>query len=280
MAHAALSPDGKRVAVVATESGNADVWVHDVTRSTKTRLTFAPGNEVAPVWSSSGQEIVYSVAEAGIERKAADGTGDPTVLTQSGNSPDLSRDGRYLVYHASGGATGQDIFYVELSADGAVGEPIAFLSEPGNQVVPKLSPDRRFLAYVSNESGRTEIYVRPFPDGAGKWQASVEGGSRPRWRSDAKELFFVNAATLMAVSVSTDAGFTLGQPQRLFDSPDLIRGGGNVPFHDVSADGQRFVTIASLEGLQPGASEQSEPEPPKIRVVQNWAEEFRDREQK
>jgi Tol biopolymer transport system component len=278
MAGAALSPDGKRVAVIATESGNGDVWVHDVTRSTKTRLTFASGNEVQPVWSSSGQEIVYSVAEAGIERKAADGTGDPTVLTQSGNSPDLSRDGRYLVYNASGGATVQDIFSVELSADGSAGEPRAFISGPAAQGVPKLSPDGRFLAYVSNESGRFEIYVRPFPDGAGKWQASVEGGGQPRWHSDGKELFFVNGVTLMAVSVSTDASFTLGQPQRLFDSPDLSRGGGT-PNYDVSADGQRFVTIASLEELQPGASEQSEPEPPKIRVVLNWQGEFRDRKQ-
>ncbi|MDA1236335.1 MAG: hypothetical protein O3A53_16245 [Acidobacteria bacterium] len=280
MGHAALSPDGTRVAVRATESGDADIWVHDVTRSTKTRLTFASGDEAAPVWSSSGQEIVYGVGSARIERKAADGTGDPTVLTESGANPDLSRDGRYLVYQDyRGGATGYDIFYVELSPDGGVGEPLAFLSEPGGQVVPKLSPDGRFLAYVSNESGRLEIYVRPFPDGAGKWQASIEGGARPRWRGDGKELFFVDGATLLAVSVSTDPAFALGRPQRLFDSPDLGRlGAFNMPFHDVSADGQRFVTIASLDEIQPDASEQSEPEPPRIHVVQNWYEEFRDRQ--
>jgi serine/threonine protein kinase len=134
-----LSPDGHRVAVTSNEGGNNDIWVHDVTRSTKTRLTSSPGQEEAPVWSSSGQEIVYGARGAGIERKAADGTGDPTVLTQSGRFPDLSRDGRYLVYQDSGGATEQDIFYVELSPDGGVGEPIAFLSEPAAQVVPKLS---------------------------------------------------------------------------------------------------------------------------------------------
>ncbi len=229
------------------------------------------------VWSPSGQEIFYSVGGAGIERKAADGTGDPKVLTQSGKAPDLSRDGCYLVYQDSPGAS-QDIFYVELSPDGGVGEPITFLSEPGSQVSPKLSQDGRFVAYVSSESGRAEIHVRPFPEGAGKRQASVEGGIRPRWRSDGKESFFVNGSTLMVVSVSTDSGFTLGLPQRVFDSPDLSLGNLSEPYHDVSADGQRFVTIASLDEIQPGASEQNEPEPPKIRVVENWAEEFRDRE--
>ena len=229
-------------------------------------------------------EASRRVGGAGIERKAADGTGDPTVLTQSGNVPDLSQDGRYLVYSGAGGSATQQgiyidqaIFYVELSPDGGVGEPIAFLSEPGVQVIPKLSPDGRFVAYVSNESGRFEIYVRPFPEGAGKWQASVEGGIRHRWRSDGTELFFVNRGALMAVPVSTDAGFTLGRPQRLFDSPDLS-GLNNTPYYDVSADGQRFVTVASLDEIQPGAAERGEPEPPKIRIVQNWYEEFRDRQ--
>jgi hypothetical protein len=125
------------------------------------------------------------------------------------------------------------------------------------------------LAYASDESGRYEIYVRPFPHGAGKWQVSVNDGMQPRWRSDGSELFYLEGTTLTAVSVSTGEGFTQGQPQALFESPDLLSAGVG---YDVSADGQRFVTTALVEDNEESA-------PPAIRIVQNWYEEFRDPEQ-
>ncbi len=135
----------------------------------------------------------------------------------------------------------------------------------------KLSPDGRFLAYESNESDRYEIYVRSFPGGDGKRQVSVNGGTQPRWRSDGRELYYVEGDTLMAVSVSTESAFTLGQPQQLFEAPALTRtGGGLNGGYDVSADGQRFLTIAPVEGADSA--------PPTIRIVENWYEEFRDRE--
>jgi hypothetical protein len=113
--------------------------------------------------------------------------------------------------------------------------------------------------------------VRPFPDGAGKWPVSVNGGSQLRWGSDGKELYYVeDRAALMVVSVSTEGVFTLGQPQQLFESSDLGRDGGT-PTYDVSADGQRFVMVALIEG--------EEPAPPAIRIVENWHGEFRDLEQ-
>ena len=112
--------------------------------------------------------------------------------------------------------------------------------------------------------------MRPFPDGAGQWPVSVNGGRQPRWRSDGRELYYWGGgAALMAVSVSTEGVFTLGQPQQLFESSDLRSGGS--PTYDVSADGQRFVMVALIE--EEGFA------PPKIRIVQNWYEEFRDREQ-
>ena len=111
----------------------------------------------------------------------------------------------------------------------------------------KLSPDGRLLAYTSTESGRHEIYVRPFPSGDGKWQVSVNGGRWPRWRSDGKELYYVEDRILMAVSVSQESTFTLGQPQQLFEYADLTASGGNVRSYDVSADGQRFLTVAPVE---------------------------------
>jgi Tol biopolymer transport system component len=206
-------------------------------------------------------------------RKAADGTGDPAVLVESqyaASNADWSRDGRYLVFHGpSGEGTGVDILYVELEAGGEPFKPKIFLSTPAAEFAPKLSPDGRFVAYGSNESGRPEVYVRPFPSGDGRWQASPNGGTQPRWRSDGKELFYVeNQNTMMAVPVSSGQGLTLGQPQRLFQSADLIFRNLPWPQYDVSADGQRFLTSTPVQGETP----------PTIRVVQNWHEEFRDRE--
>ncbi len=272
-----LSPDGQRVAVVSLESGNPDIWVHDLARSTKTRLTFEDRTEDNPTWSPSGQEIAYRAggSPTKIMSRSADGTGEAIALVESEHrlyNPDWSRDGRYLVYERHNPETLPDIRYVELQADGDVSEPVTFLGTPDIEGFPKLSPDSRFLAYSSNESGRDEIYVRPFPDGAGKWQASVNGGTQPRWRSDGRELYYVEGSTLMAVSVSTESAFTLGQPQALFESPGIggtVSGSGG---YDISADGQRFVRAAPVEGNEESA-------PPAIRVVENWYEEFRDREE-
>jgi serine/threonine protein kinase/Tol biopolymer transport system component len=278
MAQPALSPDGQRVAVRSNESGNNDIWIHDLIRSTKTRLTFDEVTEAQPAWSPDGREIAYRHADPGpgdtLMRKSADGTGEPTVLVESENDlrwPDWSHDGRYLVYTENSLETGADIRYVELGSDGAASEPVTFLSTPANEDQPQLSPDGRFLAYQSDESGRPEIYVQPFPNGAGKWQVSGNGGDRVRWSSDGSELFYTEGTTLMAVTVSTEQGFTLGQPQVLFESPSFPIGGRS---YDVSADGQRFVMATSV-----GVGDDGEVAPPSIRVVENWYEEFRGREQ-
>ncbi len=265
----------------SNESGDNDIWVHDLIRSTKTRLTFEDVTESDPAWSPSGREIAYRHNDPGpgdtLMRKSADGTGEAVVLVESESNlrwPDWSHDGRYLVYTESNSETQRDIRYVELGSDGAASEPVTFLSTPANEDRPQLSPDGRFLAYVSNESGRTEIYVQPFPNGAGKWQVSGNGGDQIRWSSDGSELFYAEGGlTLMVVSVSTEQGFTLGQPQMLFASPDLALATGAGRSYDVSADGQRFVMTAPAQEGDGG-----EVAPPSIRIVENWYEEFRDRE--
>jgi Tol biopolymer transport system component len=247
-------------------------------------LTFDAGQERTPAWSPLGDEIAYWLTGAdgsSLMRKAADGTGEAVVLVEAKEfllSPDWSRDGRYLVYSERNAQTGYDIRYFQFASDGTVSEPVTFLGTPARESTSMLSPDGRFVAYVSNESGRAEVYVRPFPDGAGRWQASVEGGGQPRWSRDGRGLYYVQNTTLMNVSVSTGQGVTLGQPRSLFASDDL-RFANSHPGYDVSADGQRFVTVAWFDEIQPGASEPTEPEPPKIRIVQNWYEEFRERDQ-
>ena len=209
-------------------------------------------------------------------RKSADGTGEAVVLVEADGYPfasDWSTDGRYLAYSELTSEAGFDIGYVELQSDGETSEPVTFLSTPLNEGTPRFSPDGRFVAYNSDESGLFEVYVRPFPDGtAGKWQVSVNGGGQPRWRSDGKELYYVEDSTMMAVSVSTEPTFTPGQPQLLFESADLISSDGTTTY-EVAADGERFVTVS------PVADADEEAVPRTIRIVQNWYEEFRDREQ-
>ena len=275
MEQPSLSPDGRRAAVVSNERGSLDIWVHDLTRSTKTRLTFEDKVVGSPTWSPSGQEIAYhrDGGPAGhIVRRAADGTGEAFVLVESDAEgvlyPDWSRDGRYLVYYERNVETQRDIRYIEFRSDGDAVESATFLGSPANERHPKLSPDGRFLAYTSDESGRDEIYVRPFPGGEGKWQASTNGGTQPRWRGDGRELYYSETGTIMAVAVSIEGAFALGRPQRLFVTPGLTSTTGSWNY-DVSADGQRFLTIAPVE--------EADTTPPKIRVVENWYEEFRDR---
>ena len=173
-----------------------------------------------------------------------------------------SSDGKYLVGSGAG-----KIFYLQ-AKEGASGyEKVMFLDTPFDALSPDLSPDGRFLAYESNETGQHEVYVQPFPQGGGKRQVSTNGGHQPRWRGDGKEIFFVEGDALMAVSVTTRPAFSVGSAKRLFDAQGALVGRGHR--YDVSSDGQRFVMVETLE----------EPPAPLIRVVENWYEEFRGREQ-
>jgi Tol biopolymer transport system component len=239
-------------------------------------LTFDDNVVGGPTWSFSGGDIAYYLRDQGrILRRAADGSGEAVPLVESERPlryPDWSRDGRYLAYcqrnvDARGGL---DIHYTEFGSDGKAGESVTFLDSPANEVQPELSPDGKFLAYASNELGSYEIYVRPFPGGGGKWQVSTSGGSLPRWRSDGKELYYLQGDTLMAVAVSTESALEVGRPQPLFDVSSVAPASGRNRVYDVAADGQRFLTVAPVAG--------ADAMPSKIRVVENWYEEFRGRE--
>ncbi len=272
----ALSPDGKSVAVEAWEAdGNRDIWVHDAVRGAKTRLTFDPARDGQPAWSPSGEQITfYSQREGGfgIYSKPADGSGEADLLVDEDTgerAPDWSRDGKFVIYTANSEDTLDDLWYLKPKAGGEGYEPTPYLRTAADERIPVFSPDGRYVAYVSSESGRSEIYVRPFPEGGGKWQVSINGGTQPRWRRDGKELFYVEEDQLKAVSVSTAQGFSPGTPKLLFRDR-WLRGFAKQQY-DVSADGRRFVLREAVEG----ASDK----PPAIRVVQNWYEEFRDREQ-
>ena len=269
----ALSPDGGHVAVRGTESGNQDVWVHEVERPMKQRLTFDAAQDTRPRWSPSGREIAFQSARGGnydIFRRAADGTGEVELLVgaEANERPyGWSRDGNHLLYTAQGD-TGFDLWYLKRKDDGEGFESATFLETPFNEQAPQLSPDGRFLAYCSDASGEYQVYVRPFPSGDGQWQVSASGGCQPRWSHDSKELFYVEQDTLMAVEVRTSAAFATVSTTPLFSDPHLFVAVPIQVSYDVSADGH-FVLVDTVES--------EEAKPPSIQVVENWFEEFRDR---
>ena len=269
-----LSPDGRHLAVRGYVRGvpESDIWVFDLVRAVRARLTFNPDHDSRPIWSPTGNEIAFASMREGnydIFIRPADGSGaaEALVATPFWKGPgDWSADGRFLAYDLAHPERGYDIWYLRRKDDEQGFDEVPFLQTPFNEQNPKLSPDGRFVAYQSDESGRSEVYVTPFPEGGGKWPVSRNGGEDPRWSRDGKELFYVEGDTLVAVAVGTTPGFSAGEAERLFSEFSLQR--GSYPNYDVSPDGQRFVTVESVENATPA-----------IHVVQNWFEEFRGRKQ-
>jgi eukaryotic-like serine/threonine-protein kinase len=275
-----LSPDGTRVAVRRTDPqaagkggqiGNWDIWLHELARGVSTRLTFDRAVSGMPVWSPDGSSIVYASDRDGLYdlyRKPSSGAGNEEVLLRSGENKlpaDWSPDGSFLLYSQIHGI-GRDLWVLPLARDNR--KPSLYLKTDFNGGGPaQFSPDGRFVAYTSNESGRNEVYVRPFPvPSGGKWMISKDGGFQPRWRRNGKELFYVSAeAMLMEVDVSLSPVFKAGIPKALFPvsfsgSSDIIGTG-----YDVTTDGQRFLIEKVTTGDGPGA-----PVSPVLTVVVNW----------
>jgi serine/threonine protein kinase/Tol biopolymer transport system component len=259
-----LSPDGTRVAVVRSELSNWDIWLTGVSGGGDTRFTFDPARDNDPVWSPDGKRIAFSSDRAGqldLYQHSSDGAGKDELLFKSDHTKtvtDWSRDGRYLLYTDSDPQTKRDLWVMPM--DGPPGErrPVAFLRSAFNEYNGKFSPDGRWVAYASDESGRYEIYVRPFPaaeGGGAKWMVSRDGAREPRWRGDGKELFYLAPnGSVMAASVSASgAAFQSATPAALFKAP-------STPGWDVSADGKQF-----LFPVPAGDAAQA----PFI-VVQNW----------
>jgi Tol biopolymer transport system component len=255
-----VSPDGSRVAATSRETESRDVWIHDVKRGTRTRLTFADGDHYTPGWSPDGRAVIYAGLDEGIYRKGADGSDTAETLT-TGKQPRFSPDGKHLVFVRPSKDRADDIWQLALE-EGA--QPVALLATAADEDTPEPSPDGRYLAYESNESGQNEIYLTRFPTPGGKWQVSVQGGEQPRWSRDGNELFFLSEGRMMAVGISTDASTpVLDTPRVLFPLPSRVRA---FPGYDVAPDG-RFVMVAEEELEDKG--------PPSILVVQSWYTPFR-----
>jgi Tol biopolymer transport system component len=263
-----LSPDGERAAVSIHDSrrGTRDIWLYEVLRGLRTRFTFSSRLfEQSPVWSPDGLSVVFQSHSPSqmLRRKNSDGTGDAEalpVLPESSGAvfPDSwSADGQFLLYEKADPQTGWDLWVMPMSP---VAKPRPFLNTPFQEEFGQFSPDGRWVAYKSNESGRGEVYVVPFPGPGAKRQVSTTGGDHPRWRRDGKEIFYLASDDrLMAAAVSPEGSrFEVGAVETLFETSRARIG---VSPYDVSADGQRFLINT--------ATEQINADP--ITVVVNWA---------
>ena len=266
----ALSPDGRRVAFRTQDpqTGTRDLWVADLARGVSTRLTFDPGNENNPTWSPDGSWIAYWSTNKdanGLWMRSAVGAGQAEQLLKTNDETrvtDWSRDGRTIVYELHAGARPPEIWYLPLEGDR---KPVQFLHGPFGFSQARLSPDGKWLAYSSEESGKAEIYVQPFPQGGGKWQISTAGGNDARWSRDGKELFYLAAdQKLMAVPLRTTPAFEADVPKPLFQTLVVFPGAAVRTHYDVTSDAQRFL-ICTAAGREAVTGTQ---------VVLNWQGEL------
>jgi serine/threonine protein kinase/roadblock/LC7 domain-containing protein len=268
-----ISPDGKRVALDITDpkTGNTDIWIYESSRGVATRFTFDPSEETNPVWSPDASRIVFESDArqfSDLYQKDSSGAGSQEILLKSdgGMVPaDWSRDGRLILYRERDAKTYEfSLKVLPLTGDG---KPMPVINTKSERTAGQFSPDGRWLAYSSNESGKREIVVTPFPGPGGKWQVSVAGGSEPRWRRDGRELFYLAPdGKLMAVEVKQGPTFEAGEAKPLFQTRTREHVSSNDVFsYDVSADGQRFLVNTDVGEVI------SSP----LTVVVNWTAELR-----
>jgi serine/threonine protein kinase/Tol biopolymer transport system component len=269
-----LSPDGRRVAV-AIWGQETQIWQYDLSRDTLTRSTFEGSANFNPAWTADGRRITFDSNKEGplnIFWQLADGSGGTERLTTSQyiQAPQSwSSDGRLLTFTEVNPTTGLDIWVLRISdpspGSRQVRKAEPFLQTPFNEGAARFSPDGRWLAYVSDESGGFEIYVRPYPGPGGKWQISTEGGTEPVWNPNGRELFYRSGDKIMAVDITTQPSFAAGKPRMLFEGRYE-----QAPFpiadYDISADGQSFLMLKPSE---------QEAAPTQINVVLNWFEELK-----
>ncbi len=266
LGHPRISHDGRRVVFVVTDrqSPDTDLWLYDFERRAKTRLTFGPAVNIMPVWSPDDSRIVFASNREGthqLYQRLTSGAGQDELVLGSKTSfwfpTDWSPDGHIAIQSREVNSKGSlDVGVVSVADVKAT----TLLGTPFDERTAQFSPDGRWLAYASDESGEFEIYVQPFPGLGQKWQISTGGGRVPRWRRDGKEIFFLKfpEKTLMAAEVQAGSTFSVGEPKALFQTQ--VRGTDFGTHYDVSPDGSRFLINTLVDDGMVEA----------LTVVQNW----------
>ena len=256
---------------MGNENEEDNIWVYDIVRKTRTRLTFGASTDWDPVWTPDGDRIVFwDGATSALSIKASDGTGElerlvTQELTDSG-FPSISPDGKWMAFWVKPTTTTEDVWYMPLDGDRI---PVPLLNSTFKEGDPRISPDGNFLAYVSAESGNPQIYLTRFPGANGKWQISVEGGHYPVWSPLGNELFFLNRTLLKQVDVVTEPSVQLGTPRTLFDAAKVgVEVTGNARF-EISRDAQRFLMVQAVH---------EEDITPHLVINYDWLTQFRDRD--
>ncbi len=272
MTEVALSPDDTRAVVSIRDPSKQtrDLWVQDLVRDVRTRLTFDPGDDQQPAWSPDGTRVLFSAARPArldLYERMTDGSGSERQvfafdsLRLNSYATSWSPDSRYILFYNGTVESPTGSNDIQVLATSGERAPRPFLQTRFSEEDGQFSPDGRWIAYKSNESGRYEVYVVPFPGPAGKWKVSTAGGETPRWRRDGKELFFLSGTAMVSANVNGSGNtFAVGRSQRLFDAHLGDR--DNVEHsYGVFADGQRFL-IALVAADQPAEAP--------IRVITNW----------
>jgi len=262
-----LSPDDQRLAVSVLDQaqGTRDLWLYDVKRELRTRFTFDAANEFEPIWSPDGDRLVFARIKASVDmfQKPSSGSGSEVALLEGGLGKfpaDWSPDGRFILYIAGGAAIARsDLRVLPLVGDK---KTFGFLETPFIETRGRFSPDGRWIAYVSDESGQLEIYVARFPEATEKRRVSTAGGLWPRWRRDGKEIVYLAPDNTLTAATVNGEGATLevGAVRTLFAAhprPSVTL--GDYPY-DVSADGRRFLVNNLVEETASAA----------ITLVVNW----------
>jgi Tol biopolymer transport system component len=265
----ALSADGSRIAIARGPGGSRDIWTIDVARKTPTRLTFDPAHDDNPIWSPDGKNIAFSSNRGGQNKmyiKPADGSGDERLLTEQPGIPtSWSKDGRFLLFTSDSPSTRRDIWVLPNPGQPAAeSKPYALFATPFNEGEAQFSPDGRWIAYTSNESSPSDVFVRPFsPDArsasGSKWLVSNGGiATGPLWSSNGKQLIFLKASVfeMQAVDIDTSKGVQAGTPRRLFSAPPQAINGWAL-----SPDDKRFLFVTTPNGGRTAP----------FTVVLNWA---------
>jgi serine/threonine-protein kinase len=244
------SPDGSRVAVTVARTGGSDLWLIDARTKAMSRLTTAEGSDDPAEWTPDGRRVIYrSVSPAGMALKwvALDGSERPTVFLNTKLDPfsvSMSHDGKWAVIRTTDlTAKFRDIFVVPLTESDSTPRP--FVATAGTENCPTFSPDDRWMAYASDENGRVEVYVRPFPGPGERIQISTAGGTEPRWSRDGRTLFYRVGRWLYAATVTTTPAFAVTDRRPRFEGTFVLDAGHTN--YDPAPDGKHFLMLQSVD---------------------------------